>query len=451
MLQPGQNDKFESGLKTAQELFSMDQTDLAVEALQIILPMASDDDQEAQVHCRLGEYLMKKSDYEKAVVHLESALVKLFGKPECLELFNVYRNIAWIYWRQGYIERSAGFAEGARSSLDLRERINDDETNLARASLHHMQALLCGARSEHQDAADHYQQEAELLIRCNRRERLGPVYGNLCGICRLQGDYNKALEYQNQAIDIAQKAGDLLSVGIGYNNLGEIYHNLGDGKKAEEFFENYLEMNGVLGNPVGNCFGLAGLARVFMDREQYRESEHALIRALEIAAEIKSKSREAAILADLAVLCCRSGKPGPALDNIEKAMEINKSTEQPSSQWHQLIKAQSLHLMAAEYPGCLEQSRQILGQMLQQPIRGDDELPVSLTELSIEARLLMAQINREVNEQGKARDNLRQARESIDLIASRLEGDLKKGFLSKPVIRRTLALEAQLEGKQPDR
>jgi tetratricopeptide (TPR) repeat protein len=447
MLQTEQKDKFESGLKTAQELFSMDQMDLAVETLQIILPLASGDDQEAQVHSRLGEYLMKKSDYEQAVLHLENALVKLFGKPECLELFNVYRNIAWIYWRQGYIERSAGFAEGARSSLDLRERINDDETNLARASLHHLQALLCGARSEHQQASDHYQQEAELLIRCHRRERLGPVYGNLCGICRLQGDYLKALEYQNQAIDIAQKAGDMFSAGIGYNNLGEIYHNLGDNEKAEELFENYLEINGVLGNPLGNCFGLAGLARVFMDREQYQKSEHALTRALEIAMEIKSKSREAAIWADLAVLFCRMGKPGQALDNIEKAMEINKNTEQPSSQWHQLIKAQSLHLMAAEYPGCLEQSRQVLGQMLQQPLRGDDELPISLTELSIEARLLMAQINRGDNEQGKARDNLRHVREGMDLISSRLEGDLKKGFLSKPMIRRALALEAQLEAK----
>jgi tetratricopeptide (TPR) repeat protein len=446
-LQTGQTDKFEAGLKTARELFSMDQTDLAVETLHKILPLASDDDRGARVHCLLGEYLMKKSEYDQAVFHLESAIVKLFGKPESLDLFYVYRNVAWIYWRQGYIERADGFAEGARSSLVLRERINDDDTNLARASLHHMQALLCGARSEHQVAADHYLREAELLIQCNRRERLGPVYGNLCGICRLQGDYPKALEYQQQAIDIAQKAGDMVSVGVGYNNLGEIYHNLGDGKKAEEYFENYLEMNGVLGNPIGDCFGLAGLARVFMDREQYQKAEHALARALEIAREIKSKSREAAILADLAVLCCRAGKPGEAMENIEQAMEINRSTEQPTSQWHQLIRAQSLHSLAAEYPGCLEQSRQALELLLQQPLRGDDELPVSLTELSLEARLLMAQIVREENEPEKARANLQQAREDMLFIASRLEDDLKKGFLSKPLARRLQSLEAQLDGK----
>jgi tetratricopeptide (TPR) repeat protein len=394
---------------------------------------------------------MKTSDYEQAVLHLENAIVKLFNKPECLELFYTYRNIAWIYWRQGYIERSAGFVEGACSSLELRGSLNDDETNLARASLHHLQALLCGAGSEDQEAAEHYRQEAELLIQCGRQDRLGPVYGNLCGICRLRGDYAKALEYQNQAIDIAQKAGDMISVGIGHNNLGEIYHNLGDNKKAEELFENYLEMNGVLGNPVGNCFGLAGLARVFRDREQYQESEHALIRALEIATEIKSKSREAAILAELAILYCWSGKPGQALDNIEKAMEINKNTEQPSSQWHQLIKSQILHLMAAEHPGCQEQSRQILEQILQQPLRGDDELPVSLTELSIEARLLMAQINREAKEQEKALASLRQAREGIDFIASRLEGSLIKGFFSKPMVRKVIDMEALLEEEQSEK
>lgn len=422
----------------------MDQVDLAVETLNKIMPLASNDDQEAQVHCRLGEYLMKTSEYDQAVLHLENALVKLFNKPDCLDLFYTYRNIAWIYWRQGYIERAAGFAEGAHSSLDLREKLNDDETNLARASLHHIQALLCGARSEDREAADHYRQEADLLTQCGRQDRLGPVYGNLCGIYRLQGDYTKALEYQNQAIDIARKAGDMLSVGIGYNNLGEIYHNLGDGDRAEKFFENYLEINGVIGNVIGDCFGLAGLARVFTDKEEYQKAAQFLDRALGIAVEIKSKSREAGILADHALLCCRSGKPGQALEHIEKAIEIYDRTEQPPSQWHQLVKAQSLHLMAAEDPNCLERSRHILEEMLQRPFKADDELPLSLTELSVEARLLMAMVHREANKQEKARDELREARAGIDSIAAGLEDRLRKGFLSKPVVRRIMELESEL-------
>ncbi|MDO9067724.1 MAG: tetratricopeptide repeat protein [Deltaproteobacteria bacterium] len=447
MLQPGQSEKYESGLKSAQELFSMDQVDLAVETLNKILPLAPDEGKAAQVHCRLGEYLMKMSDYEQAVLHLESAIVNLFSRPECLELFYAYRNIAWIYWRQGYIERSAGFAEGARSSIELRESLNDQETLLARASLHHLQGLLCGARSEDQAAEDHYRREADLLIQCGHQDRLGPVYGNICGICRLRGDYAKALDYQNQALEIARKAGDMLSVGIGYNNLGEIYHNLGAGAKAQEYFENYLEINGVIGNAVGNCFGLSGLARVFMDRGNFQEAEHALDRALEIARDIKSKSRESGILADQAVLSCKTGKPGEALEKIEQAMEINKNTEQTQSQWHLLVKAQALHLLAADYPGCLEQSRKILEEMLQQPLRADDELAFSLTELTIEARLLLAQVHRENGGKDAARSNLRQAREGIDLIASNLEEDLRKGFLSKPSIRQAAELEARLEEK----
>lgn len=325
----------------ADKLSSLNWVDLAVEVLTRSKCFAENDEQEAAIASKLGEYYIKKGDYELAVIQLENAMGMLLHRPDSLELFYVYRNIAWIHWRQGYLERAVSFAEGAKTVIENRGSFKDNDTYKARAALYHLQALLAGARGDHQLAIEYYQKEIEILELYNFSDKLGPVYGNLCGIYRTIGNYTKAIDYQLRSIELAEKLGDLVTVGIGCNNLGEIYQNLGNIqkpelffnlgeiykdlgniRKPELFFNRYLEINSSIDNALGDSFALAGLARLHTEWKYYTRAEALYRRALAKALAIKSKVREASILANMAILYGTVGKNDQALQQVDQAIEI---------------------------------------------------------------------------------------------------------------------------------
>ena len=48
------------------------------------------------------------------------------------------------------------------------------------------------------------------------------------------GEYQQALEYHKQALNIAKKVDDRAAQGVAYGNLGSDYHTLGDYQQALE-------------------------------------------------------------------------------------------------------------------------------------------------------------------------------------------------------------------------
>jgi tetratricopeptide (TPR) repeat protein len=437
--------KLKDALITAEKLSSLNWVDLAVEVLSRAKGLAGNEEQEAEVFSRLGEYHIKKGDYELAVIQLENAMGRLLHRPDSLELFYVYRNIAWTFWRQGYLERAESFTEGAKTVIEKRGQQNDNETNKARASLYHLRALLAGARGNYQLAIESYQKETEILELYNYSDKLGPVYGNLCGIYRTLGNYAKAIDYQLRSIETAEKIGDLITVGIGCNNLGEIYHNLGNYQKPEPYFNRYLEINNRINNTLGDSFALAGLARLHTEWKDYTRAEALYRNALVKAMAIKSKVREANILANMALLYVAMEKGGQAMQQVERAIEIYGQIGRIPSQWHQIIKAKVWYQMAAQEPERKDDAFYLLEQTVAQPMIIDDEQDISSQETALEAYVLLARICLDKNDGYLAEEHLKKARFFIDQLMQNIPAELQDGFLSKPLVKDVYKLEEQLK------
>lgn len=443
-LETNRAEKFDEAFKTAEKLCALNWVDLAVEVLTRAKGFAENEEQEAALASKLGEYHIQGGNYELAVIQLENAMGRLLHRPDSLELFYVYRNIAWTLWRQGYLERSESFTEGAKAVVEKREDFKDNDTNKARASLYHLQALLAGARGDHQLAIGCYQKETEILELYNFTDKLGPVYGNLCGIYRTLGNYAKAIEYQSKSIEIAENLEDMLTVGIGCNNLGEIYQNLGNFQKSELYFNRYLEINSRISNSLGDSFALAGLARLHTEWKDYTRAESLYRRALVKAMAVQSKVREAGILANLAVLYCIMGKASQALQQVERAIGIYEQTGRLSSQWHQIIKAKIWYQMADQEPERREDAFYLLEHTISQPIVTDDEQELSSQEIALEAYILLARIGLDKNDAGLAEDYLKKARFFIDQLLQNIPSDLQAGFLSKSLVKNVGELEEKL-------
>jgi tetratricopeptide (TPR) repeat protein len=439
--------KLEEALKTAERLSNLNWTDLAVEVLTRAKGFAGNDEQEATVASRLGEYHIKRGNYELAVIQLENAMGRLLHRSDSLELFYVYRNIAWTFWRQGYLERAENYAEGAKAVLENRAHNNDNEndTHKARASLYHLKALLAGARGNYQLAIECYQKETEILELYNFTDKLGAVYGNLCGIYRITGNYARAIDYQMKSIEVAEKLGDQLTVGIGCNNLGEIYHNLGNYQKPEQYFNRYLEINTSLDNALGDSFALAGLARLHVEWNDYTRAEALYRRALVKAMAVKSKVREACILADMAILYGALGKAELALKQVEQAIAIYELLGRLPSQWHQIIKARIWYQMSDHDQERKEDAFYLLEHTIAQPMIIDDEQDLSAQEVALEAHSLMARIGLDKNDAYLAEENLKKARFFIDQLMQNIPADLQSGFLAKPLVKNIGEMEDKLK------
>jgi tetratricopeptide (TPR) repeat protein len=431
--------------KMADKLSALNWVDLAVEVLTRAKGFAENDEQAAAVASKLGEYYIKKGDYELAVIQLENAMGRLLQRPDSLELFYVYRNIAWTFWRQGYLERADSYTEGAKAVIEKREQQQDNDTNKARACLFHLQALLAGARGDNKTAIEHYKKETEILELYNFTDKLGAVYGNLCGIYRTLGSYAQAIDYQMKSIEIAEKQGDLLTVGIGCNNLGEIYQNLGNSQKAELYFNRYLEINSRIDNPLGDSFALAGLARLHTEWKDYTRAEALYRRALVKAMSVRSKVREAGIMANMAILYGIVGKADQALKHVDQAIAIYEQTSRLPSQWHQIIRAKAWYQMADQDPERREDAFYLLEQTVSQPIITDDEQDLSSQEIALEAYTLLARIGFDKNDASLAEEYLKKARFFIDQLMRNIPAELQAGFLSKALIKNVSEMEDKVK------
>lgn len=437
--------KLEEVFEAAERLATLNWLDLAAEVLTRSRGFAENEEQEALLFSRLGEFYMKKGDYELAVIQLENAMGRLVHRPDSLELFYVYRHIAWTFWRQGYLERADSYAEGAKAVIEKMEQRQDNDTNRARACLFHLQALLAGARGDNKTAIEHYKKETELLELYNFSDKLGAVYGNLCGIYRTLGNYTQAIDFQMKSIAIAEKQGDLLTVGIGCNNLGEIYQNLGNFQKAELYFNRYLEINNRFNNPLGDSFALAGLARLHAEWKDYARAEALYRRALVKAMAIKSKVRESGILANMAILYGVEGKTDQAIQQVDKAIDICQQIGRILPQRYQIIKAWIWYRMAEQEPERKDDAFFLLEQIVSQPIITDDEQDLSSQEMALEAYTLLARIGLDKKDVPLAEEYLGKARFFIDQLMQTIPADLQAGFLSKPLVKQVAALEDKLK------
>ena len=99
---------------------------------------------------------------------------------------------------------------------------------------------------EYDKALEYYQQSLEIRIRNfgELHTDVATSYNNLGNIWRNKGDYEKAQEYYQQSLEIRIKilGEQHPDVAKSYNNMGNIWKNKGDYEKALEFYQRSLEI-----------------------------------------------------------------------------------------------------------------------------------------------------------------------------------------------------------------
>ncbi|MRR09542.1 tetratricopeptide repeat protein, partial [bacterium] len=261
----GPAERMTAGLALAAGLSEKGRYLEAIRVLQEIAGAAAGPAQRAQVLRQQGWIHLRLSEYEKAYQLLGEAL-ELLSAHNSLDLFQVYYDIAWMFYRQGYLENARNYCDGARMVLESLAGAPAEAVARARVELLHITALIDAAAGDHRAAAAGLATEIEAHRGSGDDYRLCGACSKMASVLLAQGDVAGALRYQRQAHEIAQRRGEDFRLALSHKNYGDIYYVIGDLERSLEHYRQSRQLAQSLHNRLGEVFSGGGIGRVLCCR-----------------------------------------------------------------------------------------------------------------------------------------------------------------------------------------
>jgi len=216
-----------------------------------------------------------------------------------------------------------------------------------------------GSLGQYDKALNYFQQA--LTIRRDLGEKsgegaesnIGMVYDNL-------GQYDKALNSYQQALTIHRDLGDKRGEGKDLGNIGVVYQNLGQYDKALDYYQQVLTIDRQIGDKSGEGKDLGSLGAVYGTLGQYDKALDYSQQALTIHRQIGDKRGEAANLTNLGVVYRNLGQYDKALDYYQQALTIRRQIGDKRGEDKDLTNLGVLYWYLGQYDKALDYCQQAL-------------------------------------------------------------------------------------------
>ena len=144
---------------------------------------------------------------------------------------------------------------------------------------------------------------------------LGAAYYSL-------SEYNRAIEFDRQALEISRKIGDRHGESSSLMNLGVAYDSLGQHQQAIQFYQQSLEIFRKIGDLHGESSSLGNLGVAYDSLGQYQQAIQFHQQSLEIDKEIGDRNGEADSLGNLGIAYYSLGQYQQAIQFYQQQLEI---------------------------------------------------------------------------------------------------------------------------------
>jgi CHAT domain-containing protein/Tfp pilus assembly protein PilF len=310
---------------------------------------------EASALANLAYCKRQLKSYGEAVGLYHQALEKWREIGDVSEQGFMFQGLGRVYYRQGDYDRAlSAFQESLRLDREARDVLQEAAALTGIGAVHFSRGDLSDALKAFEEARDLSRSmgdtSGELLSE-----------GNIAGIHTRRGQLQKAVEIYTRQIGRVKPQGE----GVLFNNLGAAYLELGDPERALESYERsrdayhalrdtdgeaaariaagwtrqvlgdpraalkeYEEARGLVREESWDLPHFIGLARLALGEAE--AARRSLERALEIARESHSRSREAQTLLALGAARRKLGETGPAVASFTQAVELGAEIEYPS-------------------------------------------------------------------------------------------------------------------------
>jgi tetratricopeptide (TPR) repeat protein len=211
---------------------------------------------EARMLEHIGTYLLQCGEYAQAIESYREAAEVAGSLLDLSRLANIYHGLAESCRRSGQSRAALDYMERAvnlhRTEHDVRGGVT---VHLARLENDYGLLLAQNRRFDRAEemiraALDHY---AEMGVEGARADALN----SMGALRQLQGQLGEAMNWTLQAIELAERLNELVTVAESYQQLGELHALNGDRDRFEASFARALEVIDDAGLPARRTEALA--------------------------------------------------------------------------------------------------------------------------------------------------------------------------------------------------
>ena len=186
----------------------------------------------------LAHHAFRGEVWKKAVIYLRQAGKKAAARSADRE--------ATVYFEQALEAlRHLPLNQATRElAVDLRLELRPSLVTLA----------------EQQRIVEHLSQAESIAQELGDKRRIGRVLADLSGYFSREGEHERAVDSGERALAVAAEMGDFAFQVITQNRLSREYYSLGDFRRAISLCKRSMSL--IEGKPIGERFGMAGVASV---------------------------------------------------------------------------------------------------------------------------------------------------------------------------------------------
>jgi tetratricopeptide (TPR) repeat protein len=219
-------------------------------------------------------------------------------------------------------------------------------------------------------AIEKYQQSIPLWKSAKNPVGEATVLYLIADACINLGESQKAFDYSNQALQLAQAAARTADAqnrnrsiqvhAYALGSLGQAHNEFGDKKKALELLNQALVLHESIGDRVGEAITLNNIAASYQFLDNYPKAFDFLNRAQPIVNEIGDRAEEAGLLNNMCVILVDMGEYRKALDACSRSLSLREDLHDSANAAPAHNNLGSIYSNLGEYQKALDSYRQAL-------------------------------------------------------------------------------------------
>lgn len=136
-----------------------------------------------------------------------------------------------------------------------------------------------------------------------------------------KGQYDKAITYYMESLDISEQLNDQKSISMNVNSLGNLYTDMGDYDKAKFFYLKGLKIDQAIGDDEGMASAYVNIGNVYNKKGQVAKAIEYLLKSLKIQEQIGSVYGMGLCYINIGEVYQQQGDLTSAMENYEQSLQ----------------------------------------------------------------------------------------------------------------------------------
>jgi tetratricopeptide (TPR) repeat protein len=235
--------------------------------------------------------------------------------------------IGTIYFAKKDYASALSYFEKALNSCEKEGK----DAKVRMATLFDNIGLTYEAQGEVDKAEEYYNRAMKIADEIGNKQLQAYTMGNMGNFYTMQGDDSKALEYYKKAVQVKEEIGDKKGVARGSSNIATEYKGEGDYPKAIEYYNNALKMAQELGDKQLEADITSNIGAVYREQGDYSKALEYDFKALNLAEDLKYKQLQASAASSIGLIYWKRSDFSKALQYYNKALDLANATGDKST------------------------------------------------------------------------------------------------------------------------